>query len=56
MLTPGNGQVFYVDVVVPDDPFLSKDGPSYARIDAYEARYGNPHDPGHSNQAMTAER
>jgi hypothetical protein len=30
-----------VDVTAPDDPFVSKDGSTQSRIDAYEAIYGN---------------
>ena len=31
----------YIDIDVPDDPYLSKDGPTQPRLDAYEAMYGN---------------
>ena len=30
-----------VDVTVPDDPFISKDGTTQSRIDAYELQFGN---------------
>jgi hypothetical protein len=32
---------YCVDVDVPDDPFISKDGSTQDRIDAYEAAWGN---------------
>ncbi len=32
---------FCVDVPVPDDPFVSKDGSTQSRIDAYESAFGN---------------
>ena len=45
---------FYIDVVVPDDPFISIDGPTQARIDAYEAVYGDRTIRVYSNQAMNS--
>ncbi len=32
---------YFLDVEVPDDPYLSADGPTQTRIDAYEALRGN---------------
>jgi len=33
--------LYWVDVAVPDDPYLSKDGSTLAKIQAYEALFGN---------------
>ncbi|MBR1126690.1 SdrD B-like domain-containing protein [Bradyrhizobium iriomotense] len=53
--SPGtDGFVYYIDVVVPDDPFISKDGSTQDRIDAYESLYGNRTIRVYSNQAITS--
>ena len=42
----------YVDV--PDDPFISKDGSTQSRIDAYETTYGNRQIRIYGNQPITS--
>lgn len=32
---------YFIDIEVPDDPYISKDGATQLRLDAYEAMYGN---------------
>ena len=42
MLTLGDDDaIYYIDVVVPDDDFESKDGSTQDRIDAYEDQFGD---------------
>ena len=42
------------NVVVPNDPYLSKDGSTQQRIDAYEATYGNRYIRIYGNAPITA--
>ena len=44
----------WILVDVPDDPFISKDGSTQSRIDAYEAQYGNRQIKIYGNQPITA--
>ncbi|MCC7428811.1 MAG: hypothetical protein IT557_18105 [Alphaproteobacteria bacterium] len=44
--------IYWIDVEVPDDPYLSKDGSIQDRIDASEAAWGNRYIRIYSNQEM----
>jgi hypothetical protein len=44
---------FRANVLVPDDPFVSKDGPTQPRITSYEGQYGNRYIRLYSNAAIT---
>ncbi len=48
------GSSYYLDIAVPDDPYVSKDGPTQPRLDAYEAMYGNRTIRLHADQPITA--